>query len=81
MTTAERITFLRQALYTKYSDEVLHELGEKASSTKKWKRLAEKALGRSAIFQTYIEKRGYIADFAEWQNEELIEERIQKEKK
>ncbi|WOT12249.1 hypothetical protein [Leptospira interrogans] len=81
MTIAERIAFLRQALYTKYSDEVLRELGEGASSTEKWTQLAEKALVRSAIFQTYIEKRDYIADFAEWQNEELLEERIQEGKK
>ncbi|EMO91531.1 hypothetical protein LEP1GSC024_2606 [Leptospira noguchii str. 2001034031] len=71
---------MRQALYKKYSDEVLLELGEEADSVEKWKRLAEKALGRSAIFQAYIEKRDNIADFTEWQNEELTEERIQKEK-
>ncbi|EKR66311.1 MULTISPECIES: hypothetical protein [Leptospira] len=81
MTTTERIVFLRQALYTKYSDEVLRELGEEASSAERWKRLAEKALGRSAIFQAYIERRDYISDFAEWQNEELVEERIRQEKK
>ncbi|UOG42514.1 hypothetical protein [Leptospira noguchii] len=80
MKTVQRIAFLRQALYKKYSDEVLLELGAEAGSTEKWKRLAEKALGRSAIFQAYIEKRDNIADFAEWQNEELTEERIQKEK-
>ncbi|AXR68254.1 hypothetical protein [Leptospira mayottensis] len=81
MKTAERITFLRQALYEKYMNEVLRELGEGASAADTWKRLAEKALGRSAIFQTYVEKRDNIADFAEWQNEELTEERIQQEKK
>ncbi|MDI7196312.1 hypothetical protein [Leptospira santarosai] len=80
MNTAQRITFLRQALYEKYMNEVLRELGKEADSIEKWKRLAEKALGRSAIFQTYIEKRDQIADFAEWQNEELTEERIQQEK-
>ncbi|ULH28718.1 hypothetical protein FH581_015345 [Leptospira weilii] len=80
MKTTERITFLRQALYKKYSDEVLRELGEEASSMEKWKRLTEKALLRAAIFQVYIECRDNVADFAEWQNEERIDERIQEEK-
>lgn len=80
MNTAQRITFLRQALYEKYMNEVLRELGEGASAADKWKRLAEKALGRSSVLQTYIERRDQIADFAEWQNEELTEERIQQEK-
>lgn len=80
MKTVQRIAFLRQALYEKYSNEVLRELGEEADSVEKWKRLAEKGFSRSAVLQTYIEKRDQIADFAEWQNEELTEERIQKEK-
>ncbi|EKS10225.1 hypothetical protein [Leptospira santarosai] len=80
MKTVQQIAFLRQALYQKYSDEVLLELGTEASATEKWKRLAEKALARSAVFQIYIEKSDQIADFAEWQNEELTEERIQQEK-
>ncbi|EKP12836.1 hypothetical protein [Leptospira borgpetersenii] len=81
MKTVQRIAFLRQALYEKYSSKVLRELGKEADSTEKWKRLADLALGRSAILQAYIENRDNIADFAEWQNEELAEERIQQEKK
>ncbi|EMF79598.1 hypothetical protein LEP1GSC188_1452 [Leptospira weilii serovar Topaz str. LT2116] len=81
MTTAERVAFLHQALYKKYSDEVLRELKDEASSVDRWKRLADKVLLRAAIFQTYVEKRDCVADFAEWQNEELVEERIRQEKK
>ncbi|KAA1289097.1 hypothetical protein FH584_17975 [Leptospira interrogans] len=81
MKTVERIAFLRQAIYKKYSDEVLRELGNESDSTDRWKRLADKAISRSAVFQTYIECRDNIADFAEWQNEELTEEKIQQEKK
>ncbi|MBM9546121.1 hypothetical protein JWG40_03785 [Leptospira sp. 201903074] len=77
MTIAERISFLRGALWLKYAEQAIKEIGRgRQNRSKVHRRIAELAINRASIEQAFIEDMNEIADFAEWQNEKLVEERL-----